>query len=155
MTKNKRVQKRCDKCGRASMARPRERRCKLRRDTPMGKSGYWCYGNLTRVTRARKPVDDAVKRSNRLERQRKTAKRELWNAASRLERLAKELNIVKHDEGSADRMAQLVTMMKRLTASMHGWHARLKTATAKLAAEVKPVAVSGGSRYIEVPDGDD
>ena len=43
------VTKRCAKCGRTSNVKPRERRCKWLETNAMGKSGYWCYGHLTKI----------------------------------------------------------------------------------------------------------
>ena len=48
----KTILKRCEKCGRTSMVRPRVRRCKRQN---YGPQSYWCYGKLTAVPVEKKP----------------------------------------------------------------------------------------------------
>ena len=43
------ARKRCEKCGKFGWFKPRETRCKRLERNLFGKSGYWCYGALTRV----------------------------------------------------------------------------------------------------------
>lgn len=76
------VRKRCLKCGKVSLAKPRERRCKQR---PHGWSTCWCYGTLQRPQKAkRKRVGDDLH-----------ARAERYRAKARKEHAAAEGNVKK------------------------------------------------------------
>lgn len=89
MSTPKLVRKRCSKCKRSSMVKPRERRCK-REGAFWASSHFWCYGHLERpATRAPKKsviADDAV---------RIAAQGEAYRAACRKEQAKHEALVTK------------------------------------------------------------
>jgi hypothetical protein len=77
-----RLTKRCEKCGRTQKVRPRETKCKQMERNALGRTGYWCYGELTRVVAPK--VDRAIKRATELERKRDAAHENLKAAIKRV-----------------------------------------------------------------------
>ena len=114
------VRKTCDKCHKAGWFRPRETRCKRPETNRFGKSGYYCYGYLTRIER--NPI---VKTDGNELREAVMAAQILdpksAEAAEKIRSDARK-NLVTAEA----RLHEAMVDLKRVTTRIGKWHAKIK-----------------------------